>query len=247
MAQEPTRNQQGPVSLPLPERNEPRVQIKGTRKGLSITLGEGSWQEILYELDQRLSQGQAFFYDSQVNLQIGLRDMEQSDMEALMEMLARHRIELASLQTTSRASGETAQTLGIRLALPEVTLAPPEPRGPAEDWSEGVLLRRTLRSGQSIQETGHVVVIGDVNPGAEIFAGGDVIVWGKLRGMVHAGALGNSEAVVCALELRPTQLRIGTCIATSPAETASTGTRPEIAAVVNGQIVARPWSNRAGP
>jgi len=109
-----------------------------------------------------------------------------------------------------------------------------------------VLLHRTLRSGQSIQEPGHVLVIGDVNPGAEITAGGDVVVWGKLRGMVHAGALGNNEAVVCALELRPTQLRIGSHIAMSPEETASTGTRPETASVIDGQIVARPWGNRAG-
>jgi len=246
MAQQATDNEQGSVSLSPLERPEPRVKIKGTRKGLSVTLGEGDWQELLNELDQRLGQGQAFFYDSQVNLQIGPRDMAQSEVEALIHMLAGHRIELASLQTTSRASGEAAQALGIRLALPEVTLAPSEPRAATEDWSEGVLLRRTLRSGQSIQESGHVLVIGDVNPGAEITAGGDVVVWGKLRGMVHAGALGNSAAIVCALELRPTQLRIGSYIATSPEETASTGTRPEVASVIDGQIVARPWSNRAG-
>ena len=79
-----------------------------------------------------------------------------------------------------------------------------------------ILVRRTLRSGYSLQHSGHVVVIGDVNPGAEIIAGGDVIVWGHLRGMVHAGAEGNDDAVVCALDLAPTQLRIGGLIATTP-------------------------------
>lgn len=88
-----------------------------------------------------------------------------------------------------------------------------------EEISEGLLVRRTLRSGQVLQHLGHVVVIGDVNPGAEIIAGGDVVVWGRVRGTIHAGALGDNKAIVCALELRPTQLRIGSHIATSPPET----------------------------
>jgi septum site-determining protein MinC len=53
-----------------------------------------------------------------------------------------------------------------------------------------------------------VVVLGDVNPGAEIVAEGNVIVWGRVRGMVHAGAKGDTSARICALELSATQLRI---------------------------------------
>ncbi|MBK7894707.1 MAG: septum site-determining protein MinC [Anaerolineaceae bacterium] len=82
----------------------------------------------------------------------------------------------------------------------------------------GLILKETLRSGRSIYHEGHVVVIGDVNPGAEIVASGDVIVWGRLRGLVHAGALGDETAVICALELTPTQLRIADQIAISPDE-----------------------------
>jgi septum site-determining protein MinC len=111
----------------------------------------------------------------------------------------------------------------------------------AQDTAPGILVRRTLRSGQVVQHPGHVVVIGDVNPGAEIIAGGDVVVWGKLRGIVHAGAIGDDGAVVCALSLAPLQLRIGSHIARAPEGREDLPERPEIASVQDGEIVAEPW------
>ena len=83
------------------------------------------------------------------------------------------------------------------------------------------------------------MILGDVNPGAEVIAGGNVIVWGKLRGMVHAGADGKIDAVICALELSPTQLRIGDKIVTSPADGGKMS--PEKASVKDGRVVAEPW------
>jgi septum site-determining protein MinC len=84
-------------------------------------------------------------------------------------------------------------------------------------------------------------VYGDVNAGAEIIAGGNVVVWGKLRGIVHAGANGDESAVVCALDLAPTQLRIATYITVSP-EDKRRKPRPEIAFVRQGRIVAEAWN-----
>ncbi|MGQ0600150.1 MAG: septum site-determining protein MinC, partial [Anaerolineales bacterium] len=86
---------------------------------------------------------------------------------------------------------------------------------------------------------GNVVVLGDVNPGAEIVASGDVIVWGRLRGVVHAGAEGDAGAVVCALDLAPTQLRIAGYIAVSPPQKGQP--HPEMARVKDGQIMAERW------
>ena len=221
---------------------EDRIEIKGTRRGLSVTLGSGDWPELLRELDDRLGKGSAFFQGSGVNLHAGRRELSEQQLQELMNILTKHNIELASLDTNSSVAAGAARSLGIRLALPEVSYAPPGT--PRDEWSEGMLVRRTVRSGQSIQHPGHVVIIGDVNPGAEIVAGGDVVVWGKLRGMVQAGAVGNDEAVVCALELKPTLLRIGAYFATSPDEESSKTTQPEVASVIDGQIVAQPWTSR---
>jgi septum site-determining protein MinC len=104
-----------------------------------------------------------------------------------------------------------------------------------------LLVRRTLRSGQAIQHPGHVVVIGDVNPGAEVVAAGDVVVWGRLRGLVHAGAMGDDEALVCALRLTPTQLRIGNHIARPPDQERQDDRPPEMARVQGNRIVVEPW------
>jgi septum site-determining protein MinC len=113
-------------------------------------------------------------------------------------------------------------------------------------WPEavgGLFLRRTLRSGQSIQHDGDVCIIGDVNPGAEVLAGGDVVVWGSLRGLVHAGAGGNTEAVICALQLAPTQLRIADTRSRGPEPgSAAAGQSPEMARSVEGRIVVEPWT-----
>lgn len=77
-------------------------------------------------------------------------------------------------------------------------------------------LRKTIRSGQSISSDGNILVIGDVNPGAEIIAKGDITVWGILGGIAHAGSDGNNYAKIRALKLNPVQIRIGEVFARRP-------------------------------
>ncbi|MCL4424987.1 MAG: septum site-determining protein MinC [Firmicutes bacterium] len=100
------------------------------------------------------------------------------------------------------------------------------------------MVKRTLRSGQSIRYSGNVVVLGDVNPGAEVVASGDIIVMGVLRGVAHAGAQGNDRAVVAAFRLQPTQLRIGNYISRPPDnESNEPPSGPEVAQIKNGLVV----------
>src|SRR6202011_2684688 len=99
--------------------------------------------------------------------------------------------------------------------------------------ADTLFLRRTVRSGQAIHHASNVVVLGDVNPGAEIVAGGDIIVWGVLRGMVHAGYPENEQALLCALCLSPVQLRIAHLLSRPP-EGYEAQPRPEVAAIRNG-------------
>lgn len=102
-----------------------------------------------------------------------------------------------------------------------------------------LLMKQTLRSGQRVSHKGHLVIIGDVNPGAELVADGDITVWGALRGMAHAGAGGNSSAEIRALKLEPLQLRIANAIARSPDRNkrkSAPASGPETARVVEGKI-----------
>jgi len=100
--------------------------------------------------------------------------------------------------------------------------------------------RGTLRGGQALHNLGNIVVIGDVNPGAELVASGDIVVFGALRGVAHAGAQGDRAARVIALELAPTQLRIATAIASGEAGARARG--PEHASIADDRIVVVPFA-----
>ncbi len=104
---------------------------------------------------------------------------------------------------------------GERRIKPALVAVAPRtvPAPPPEPASAVLYHRGTLRGGQSLANVGHIVVVGDVNPGAELVAGGDIVVFGALRGVAHAGAQGDRSARVYALVLEPTQLRIATTIA----------------------------------
>jgi septum site-determining protein MinC len=100
-------------------------------------------------------------------------------------------------------------------------------------------VKQTLRSGQTVSHKGDLVIVGDVNPGAEIMAEGDITVWGSLRGIAHAGVGGNSEAEIRALNLQPIQIRIASAIARAPDRpriSYASGTGPETARIVEGKI-----------
>ncbi len=99
-----------------------------------------------------------------------------------------------------------------------------------------ILVPRTLRSGQSIKYDGNIVILGDVNPGAEVIATGDVIVMGALRGVVHAGASGDVRSSVVAFSLQPTQLRIANHITRAPDDEVTTHFFPEVASLKNGVV-----------
>jgi septum site-determining protein MinC len=161
----------------------------------------------------------------------------------LRDAFSDRHMSLSTVLSDSPLTVKTAQALGLNIALP--TSSPQahtqvDVEQPSEEEGErAVMVRRTMRSGRNVRHPGHVLVLGDVNPGAEIVAGGDVVVWGRLRGTVHAGAGGDTSAVICALDLSPTQLRIANQIAISPARKGQP--KPEMARIKEGQIVAEQW------
>ena len=102
----------------------------------------------------------------------------------------------------------------------------------------------TLRSGDHFQSDGSLLVVGDVNPGARISAAADVMVWGRLRGVAHAGRDGATEARIVSLHLRPLQLRIADVVARGPEDQPVAG-MAEQARLVDGEIVIEPADPQA--
>ncbi len=216
-----------------------QVVIKGTRDGVALAIGDGPWRELMASLDARLKLTGGFFKGARVLMDVGGRTIAAPELERAAQALAYYDMALVSVISTNAETQAAARELGLGLVVPQPARADSDAR--TLPFVEGILLRRTLRSGQIARHEGHVAVIGDVNAGAEIIAGGDVIVWGKVRGIVHAGAMGDENAVVCALHLAPMQLRIGPHIARAPEGRLTQPLAPEKAFVRDGSIVVEPW------
>jgi septum site-determining protein MinC len=215
------------------------IQIKGIRDGLLITLDGAAWEDLAQAFVKDVDERSSFFKGARVALNVGPNELRVAELSTLRNQLSDRGITLWAVLSESAVTETTAQNLGLatRISKPrsvdvqEVVESSPED---AAKWVKG-----PLRSGGRILFDGNVVMMGDVNPGAEIVAGGSVIVWGRLRGVVHAGAQGDEQAVVCALELAPTQLRIAGEIAVSPKKQGKS--HPEVARLKDGQLVAEPW------
>ena len=103
------------------------------------------------------------------------------------------------------------------------------------------LNRGTIRNGQKIHVDGDLTIVGDVNDGAEVFAKGNIIVFGRLRGLVHAGCMGDDKCVVGAIKMTPNQIRIAKTIVAFPKNRSPRVA--EVAKVVSGKIVVSPMKN----
>jgi septum site-determining protein MinC len=135
--------------------------------------------------------------------------------------------------------------LAKELRLP-VTIGRKEGRRRLREASNGdgtLLVRHPCRTGTVIRHSGTVIVVGNVNPGAEIIAGGDIFVLGTLGGIAHAGAYGNTAAVIVALSLKALQLRIAHCIGVEPPSRGRSSPHiPEMAYLVGELIVVEPYT-----
>jgi len=218
------------------------IQIKGLRDGLLVTLDDAPWEEQRKAFLAQVDTQSAFFKGARLALDVASQVLNVHELAELRDQLSERGIFLWAVLSESPTTENTAQLLGLatRISKPR----PEESRQfTVEDLGEetALFLNRTLRSGTRIEFGGHVVVLGDVNPGAEIIAEGNVIIWGRLRGMVHAGSKGNKAAVICALDLSPTQLRIAD--ETSAALKPQQNPKPEIARInKNGKLQSEFWS-----
>jgi len=221
----------------------PEISIKGIREGLLITLGEGPWDKSHQELLKRLDQQLEFLRGARLALDVGNQPLRATQLSTLRDEISERNLFLWAVLSSSPVTESTAQTLGLETRLSKPILEEGVKRLDTTlfDGEEAILVQRTLRSGYNLTYPGHVVVLGDVNPGAEVIASGTIIVWGRLRGLVHAGAEGDKNAYVCALDLAPTQLRIAGQIATLKKQKSK---YPEKASIINKQVIIEPWTKK---
>jgi septum site-determining protein MinC len=199
---------------------------------LSETSNDTGWSEIWEQIQQRLAGAKRFWQPlTPVHLYAQDRLIDTRQLQVMANALEEVQLSLQLVHTSRRQTAVAAATAGYsvqqhnphNLAMSRDALAEP------------LYLQMTVRSGMEIRHPGTVVIIGDVNPGGEIIAAGDIIVWGNLKGIAHAGSRGNEQCLIMALQMFPTQIRIANFIARSP-EQQPVNLEPEVAHIVEGVI-----------
>ncbi len=193
---------------------ENKISFKATVNGLILIMhGEEEFDDLAERLEKKLESSGRFFKGASLAVKYRGRKLDAEQEQKIVSLLSKKtNAEIKSfeedLEQPEKEQGEVEKNRGkpkIRLMF-------------FKGLEEGVtkFYKGTVRSGQLVSFEGNLVIIGDVNPGGEVLATGNVIVMGSLRGMVHAGADGNKGAVVAALNLQPTQLRIADVITRPP-------------------------------
>lgn len=222
------------------------IEIKGIREGLLVSLPEGEWPLLEQALVDELARRGDFLKGAKLIINAAEHELNVAAVSRLRDRVTDSGLVLWGILSSAAQTERSAQLMGLATRIHDGSR---EPEPAEEEYADsapqdlgpdgGILVRRTLRSGASLHSPGHITIIGDVNPGAEVVAGGNVVVWGRLRGLVHAGAGGDEAAIVCAMDLAPTQLRIAGHIAIPPSERGEIS--PEIARIHNGQVTAENW------
>ncbi len=184
-----------------------------------IPASENSWSEIWQQVKLRLLGSDRFFSPNTVlHLVAQNRLLDGRQLQELAETLNDVQIQLKSVSTSRRQTAIAAASLGycVEQLQPETSLS--SEIKAAKPLAEALYLEMTVRSGVEFRHPGTVIILGDLNPGGIVVADGDILVWGRLRGVAHAGASGNRESLIMAVQMEPTQLRIADAVARAPAK-----------------------------
>lgn len=216
---------------------ESSVTFKGSVNGLTIIIKEeDEFESILEKIEEKVKQAGKFFRGATLDVKYRGKKLSKLEENRLFSILV---------------SKSGADIRSLKEDIEEVIVKPQKEEKKQQNKlemktfyffkgiDEGVtkFFKGTVRSGKLIKFEGNVVIIGDVNPGGEVVATGNVIVMGSLRGIVHAGSDGNKEAMVVAFNLQPTQLRIADVITRSPDEKGQRGNFiPELAFVKDDRV-----------
>lgn len=211
------------------------VKIKGSTDGLQLSFADGAdFPSIEREIRAQLESGSGFFLrGTLVSLPDGALSAE--ERTALQKLFHAYGLILR----TEKAAAAATQFTGKKREESPAPAPKTAPSNADAQVQEMVVVNRTLRGGQEIRTESSVLVCGNVNPGAQIIAGGSIDIRGTCRGMVHAGAFGNTDAFVIADRLIPTQIRIADLVARAP-DHMKPEEKAERASIKDGQIVIEP-------
>lgn len=217
------KSEGGRLLLLLP----PESEVTDTPSPTALT-----WTDLWQQLKQRLDGGDRFWQPGTV-VHLIARDrlLDGRQLQAIADALTEAELQLKRVYTSRRQTAVAAATAGYSVEQQSAVAQLNQPAAESgQALAEPLYLQTTVRSGVEIRHPGTVVILGDINPGSSVIAEGDILVWGRLRGVAHAGAKGNAQCRIMALQMEPTQIRIADYVARAP-ETPPAQYYPEVAYV----------------
>ncbi len=210
--------------------NNDGILIKGNKDGINTTINMNKFacfDDMLVLLIKKLSKGKHFYKGTTLILRIDLKLVNKKEVGILKEKLLTQ-IELKDIVL------EDIEKEIEQVNEKEVKVFSGVYEGKTK------FIRKTVRSGECINYQGNIVIVGDINSGAEVYAAGNVIVLGRIRGKVSAGTNGNIKAVIAAFLLQLELLKIANVIAMSP-DDIEKPSYPELARIRDGLIIVEPY------
>lgn len=220
--------------------DSPAVQLKGTNFGIRVVFPMELSDELLLEKFEAISEetyvlpiGTGVVLDFQSR-----RCSEELIGKILFRVVWPKGINVLAWITTDEETTLQLRRAGFHTAEPECSGIKSEP--------DTLILNHSLRSGQREEASGNVVLIGHLNSGAEIYAGGSVSVLGKLKGLVHAGRQGTDGVYILAGSFEPQQLRIGDRLCSQIAPDMKWWKKPVIITLEENGLLLRDWRMETG-
>lgn len=222
------------------------ITFKGVKDGVYLNIKGSDLELIIKSLEKKLSKSLKFYkgvkflgvkgkdLSNEQILEINLKLKYKYDFDISLDEIMEHMKDIYRQEALREK--EAAQKAQEEQELEEISDLVSEDIEEITKFVYG-----TLRSGQEIEYHGNVVIIGDVNPGALIRSKGNIIVLGTLRGVAHAGFDGNTNSIVAAYNLLPSQLRIANLIVRAPDDEIAQYKLPEVAKICGGEVVIEPY------
>lgn len=181
------------------------VIIKGTKSGIIVILdGDIPFEELKEHIAHKFSESRKFLGKAEMAISFEGRELTTEEEKEILQIISEH----SDLRIICIVSNDEKQEERFKLALNQKLLE--------LSACTGQFYKGNLRSGQALEVETSIIIIGDVNPGAKVVSKGNVVILGSLKGNVFAGACGNENSFVVALDMQPMQIRIADIIGRSP-------------------------------
>ncbi|HWS23955.1 MAG TPA: septum site-determining protein MinC [Anaerolineales bacterium] len=213
--------------------------IKGLKEGILVNFISPEFKMAREALFTHINSNQSFFKGAKMLLDVGNTSLKAAELGKLRDDLADEQVTLTAIISSNEISMRSGELLGL---IVNPTDEKKKQVGKVNKPDFPLWVGKSIRSGTRIDHMGNVIIVGDINPGAEVIATGNIVVWGRIKGFVHAGKSGDTTAFICALELKPTQLRIADMVAVSPEK--QDKYLPEMIRIIDGQLVAEAWNEK---